>query len=73
MTCGRDEAIHVINVTYTGELTILHAYVVIQLKDVGQGLQQKYSENGVGEVDAHVRLKHRILYSETLASEHSNI
>lgn len=34
--------------SYTGELTILHAHVVIKLKDVGQGLQQKYSENGVG-------------------------
>lgn len=38
--------------SHTGGLTILHAHVVIQLKDVGQGLQQKYSENGVGEVDA---------------------
>lgn len=42
MTCGRHEFIHVINVTYTGGLTILHAHVVIQLKDAGQSLQQKY-------------------------------
>lgn len=72
MTCGRDEAIHVINVTYgqTDDSTCSRGDT---LKDVGQSLQQKYSENGVGEVDAPVRLKHRILYSEILASEHSNI
>lgn len=58
------------SMSHTVGLTILHAHVVIQLKDVGQRLHQKYSENGVGEKDAHVRLKRRILYSEILASEH---